>query len=130
MIRRSFLTTGLLLIVFVSGSTARADGCGDCCGNCGSCGGRARWSSLFACPEPFVTWYAPLPIWWPNYFAYGPRQTPYQVVQYHTSPAESAQLVKARILAINSENPALLPFAPEPLPAPQAGKKQTPTKLP
>lgn len=129
MIRRSFLTTGLLLIVFASGSAVRADGCGDCCGNCGGCGGSGR-NARFAHKEPNIVWYAPLPVWWPNYFAYGPGGTPYQVVQYNTSPAESAQLVKARILAINSENPAVLPHAPEPLPLPQSDKRQTPTKLP
>jgi hypothetical protein len=66
---------------------------------------------------PNVTYYAVYPFWWPQYF--GPPHTDYLVVQYVTPPAESALIVKERILAINAGNPALLPAPKEPLPAPK-----------
>jgi hypothetical protein len=104
---------GILLISLgFGGNAARADN--GCCGcKCGS-------SSLFTCTPyvPNVTYYAPYPVWFPQYF--GPPYSDYQVVQYVTPPAESAAIVKARIIAINAGNPALLPPPPgEPLPPPK-----------
>ncbi|HWG42588.1 MAG TPA: hypothetical protein VN688_07360 [Gemmataceae bacterium] len=134
MIRLSkpLLTAGFLLILLVPMNQARADDCcgasGGSCGGCSSCGIGGRLSA-WANYEPSVTYYAPYPYWWPNYFA-GPPYTSYQQVQYFTSPAESAQIVKERILAINSANPALLPLAKEPLPFPKPDPKKPADKLP
>jgi hypothetical protein len=84
---------------------------------------------LFAQKEPVITWYEPYPYWWPQYF-YGPPHSDYAPVQYVTPPAESAQIVKERILAINAGNPALLPPAKEPLPFPKPDQKAPQSKLP
>lgn len=90
----------LLISLGFGGNTARADtGCHGC-----------KWT-------PNVTYYAPYPWWWPQYF--GPPYSDYQVVQYVTPPAESAATVKDRIRAINAANPALLPMPSEPLPSPK-----------
>ncbi|HTU90502.1 MAG TPA: hypothetical protein VMF69_10545 [Gemmataceae bacterium] len=117
----TLLVTGLLLIALgAGGGTARADD--GCCGS--ACGGRG---SVYPCGfVPNVTYYAPYPLWFPKYF--GPPYTDYQVVQYITPPAESAEIIKQRIFAINAGNPALL-FAPkEPLPAPKPDKLPAPQK--
>lgn len=115
------IVTGLLLVALgAGGSTAWA---GD--GGCGSgCGGQG----LFAHSEfvPNVTYYAPYPYWWPQYF--GPPYTDYLVVQYVTPPAETAATVKQRILAINAGNPALLPPPKEPLPHPKVDEPAPPKK--
>ena len=114
----TLLVAGLLLLtVGAGGNAARADN--GCCG--GKCG-----AGLFAHTEfvPNITYYAPYPYWYPLYFN-NPPYTDYQVVQYVTSPADSAAIVKERILAINAGNPALLPMPKEPLPFPQA---HTPAK--
>jgi hypothetical protein len=133
MIRLSkpLVTAGLLLILLAPMNRARAD---DCCGAsgsgcCGGSGGVGGWLSAWYHYEPSVTYYAPYPYWFPNYFA-GPPYTSYQLVQYWTPPAESAQIVKARILAINSANPALIPLAKEPLPFPKPDQKLPAEKLP
>jgi hypothetical protein len=134
MIRLSkpLLFAGLLFILLAPVERARADD--GCDGGCGGCGGgchKARLGGHFHHTEyePSVTWYAPYPYWWPNYF-YGPPRTDYAPVQYVTPPAESALIVKERILAINSTNPALIPPAKEPLPFPDRDKKELPGKLP
>ncbi|MGH7222278.1 MAG: hypothetical protein ACRELF_03550 [Gemmataceae bacterium] len=75
---------------------------------------------------PSVTYYAPYPYWWPQYF--GPPYTDYQLVQYGTPPAETAAIAKERILAINAGNPALLPPTKEPLPHPKPDKLPSPQK--
>ncbi len=125
-------TSGLLLVLLGAWQPARADdGCGDGCGSCGDCGGccgKSGLSGRFAHFEPSVTWYEPFPYWWPQYF--GPPRSDYAPVQYFTPPAESALIVKERIAAINSANPALLPPAKEPLPFPKQDAKQPATKLP
>lgn len=109
----TLLVVGLLLVtVGAGGNAARADeGC--CSAKCGG--------GLFAHAEfvPNVTYYAPYPYWYPLYFS-GPPYTDYQVVQYVTPPAETAAMVKERILAVNAGNPALLPMPKEPLPFPKA----------
>jgi hypothetical protein len=134
MIRRSkpLLTAGLLLVVLVAGQQARAeDDCGSGCGSggdCGSCCGKSGMGGLFAHDEPSVTWYAPYPYWWPQYF--GPPHSDYAPVQYVTPPAETALMVKERIAAINAGNPALLPPAKEPMPSPKSDAKKPATKLP
>ncbi len=109
----SLVVAGVLLVMVGSsgGMAMASDGCG--CG-CGNCGGYGLLHSNF---QPAVTYYAPYPYWWPNYF--GPPYTDYQVVQYVTPPAVSAQVVKERIAAINAGNPALLPLVKEPLPFPK-----------
>lgn len=137
---KPLISAGLFLLLLASAHPARAgDGCGNGCASsgcgagCGSCGGgccgKARLGWHHAQFEPSVTWYAPYPYWWPQYF-YGPPRTDYAPVQYVTPPAESALIVKERILAINSVNPALIPPPKEPLPFPTPDKKATPTKLP
>ena len=119
----SLLVAGLLLLtVGAGGSTARADD--GCCG--GGCGGTGLFGHAKFVPS--VTWYAPYPYWWPQYF--GPPYSDYQVVQYVTPPAESAAIVKERIIAINLGNPALLPLAKEPLPYPKPDAKEEPAKQP
>ena len=139
---------GLLLIVLAPGDRVRAqdgscgascascgadcDACGGCggCGRLGICGRLSAWKNY----EPNVAWYAPYPYWWPQYF--GPPYTDYLAVQYIASPAETALMVKERILAINGANPVLLPFSKEPLPFPKddkepiKGKEPPLTKLP
>jgi hypothetical protein len=90
----------LLLTFSFTGNSALASG--------GGCGAN------FA---PNVTYYAPYPWWWPQYF--GPPHTDYQVVQYVTPPAESAAAVKSRIRVINAANPALLPMPSEQLGPPK-----------
>jgi hypothetical protein len=129
---RSLFTAGLLLVLLAPVNHARADdGCnsaGSGCGGCGGCGAGGLLSRLCQRFEPSVTYYAPVPYWWPNYF--GPPHTSYQLVQYWTPPDVSAQNVKARILAINSANPALLPPPKEPLPFPKSDKKPPVEKLP
>ncbi|HTU22282.1 MAG TPA: hypothetical protein VMG10_29860 [Gemmataceae bacterium] len=115
----TLLVTGLLLVALgASGNAARADD--------GCCGGRALCTHTKFVPS--VTYYAPYPYWWPQYF--GPPYTDYLVVQYVTPPAETAAIVKQRILAINAGNPALLPLAPEkePLPHPKVDEPQPPSK--
>jgi hypothetical protein len=129
---RFLFTAGLLLVVLAPVTAARADNCcgsaGAGCGGCGGCGHNGRLSGLFQRYEPFVTWYAPVPYWFPNYF--GPAYTSYHLVHYWTPPAVSALVVKERILAINSANPALLPPPKEPLPFPKSDKKLPAEKLP
>jgi len=117
----TLLVTGLLLAVLgFGGNAARADD--GCCG--GRCGGQGLFThSKFV---PSVTYYAPYPYWWPQYF--GPPYSDYQVVQYVVSPAETAAIVKERILAINAGNPALLPLAKEPLPHPKVDEPSPPKK--
>ncbi len=105
------LTAGFFLTLFSTGSPSRADGCDV----------RTAMRGREGAFVPSVTWYAPYPYWWPQYF--GPPHTDYQVVQYWTPPAESAQIVKERILAINAANPAMLPPAKEPLPFPKPDSK-------
>src|SRR5262249_58564363 len=109
---KTLTVLGVLLIALgVGGNSARADdGC--CACKCGT-------GNLFTYTPyvPNVTYYAPYPWWFPQYF--GPPYTDYQVVQYVTPPAESAAIVKARIIAINAANPALLPPPSEPLPPPK-----------
>lgn len=108
----TLLVVGVLLIaVGAGGSPAHAQDCG-CGQSCGSAG--LLHHAKFV---PSVTYYAPYPFWWPQYF--GPPYTDYLVIQYITPPAESAQIVKERILAINAGNPALLPLQKEPLPLPK-----------
>jgi hypothetical protein len=72
---------------------------------------------------PYVIYYAPYPIWYPKYIGPVPYSD-YLVVQYVTPPAETAVIVKQRILAVNAANPVLLPAPKEPLPSPR------PTDLP
>jgi|GEM_PF-2820860 hypothetical protein len=79
----------------------------------GASGGAARGQCM-----PNVTYYAPYPIWYPQYIGPAPS-TDYLVVQYMTPPAETAASVKQRILAANAANPALLPAPKGPLPLPQ-----------
>lgn len=98
----------LLIAVGAGGSPARAQE--GCCG--ASCGAPGLFSHGRFVPN--VTYYAVYPFWWPQYF--GPPYTDYLVVQYVTPPAESALIVKQRILAINAGNPALLPLGNGPLP--------------
>lgn len=129
---RSLFAAGLLLVALVPISPARADdGCNNnsdaCCGGCGG-GHNGMLSRLCQRYQPSVTFYAPVPYWFPNYF--GPAYTSYQLVQYHTPPDISAQIAKARIIAINAANPALLPPAKEPLPFPKSDKKPPVEKLP
>jgi hypothetical protein len=69
------------------------------------------------CP-PNVTYYAPYPIWYPQYIGPTPY-TDYLVVQYGMPPAETAAIVKQRILAIKAANPALLPAPKELIPPPR-----------
>jgi hypothetical protein len=71
---------------------------------------------------PNITYYAPIPIWWPKYF--GVPYSDYQVSHYVTPPEVTAVMVKQRILAANAANPALLPAPKEALPFP------TPQMLP
>jgi hypothetical protein len=71
---------------------------------------------------PNITYYAPIPLWWPKYI--GVPYSDYQVVHYVTPPEVTAVVVKQRILAVNATNPALLSPLHEPLPAP------TPQMLP
>ena len=129
------LTAGLLLLLLATARPAQAQngcgtGCDSGCGGCGGCCGKAGLGGQFHNAPPAVTWYAPYPWWWPQYF-YGPPRSDYAPVQYTTPPAESALIVKERILAINSANPALIPPPKEPLPFPTPDKKDTsPTKLP
>jgi hypothetical protein len=140
-VSRPLLAAGFLLVVLVPANQARAEdggaancasgACDACGGGCGGCGGHAKaWlHGLFAHYEPYLTWYAPIPYWFPNYF-FGPPYTSYQLCHYWTPPAVSAQIVRERILAINSQNPALLPPAKEPLPLPKLDKKEAPKNLP
>jgi hypothetical protein len=108
----------LLLVAFGASGTARAD-----------CGANGTYA-------PYVTYYAPYPLWYPKYI--GPHYTDYQVVQYTTPPEMTAVVVRQRILAINATNPALLlapkdtlPLpAPEALPAPKDRPNSTPGILP
>lgn len=67
---------------------------------------------------PIITYYAPVPIWFPKYI--GPHYSDYLVIRYTTPPDVSAMIVKQRILTINAANPALLPAPkqPETLPKP------------
>ncbi len=126
---KPLITAGFLLILLAPCNLVRADDCcGSSCASCGSCGGKARLCGTHTQFEPSVTYYAPYPYWWPNYF--GPPHTSYQLCQYWTPPAESAQIVKDRILSINAANPAMLPLEKEPLPFPKADKKEPDTKLP
>ncbi len=129
---KPLVTAGFLLVLLVPLNWARADNCcganGGGCGGCSDCGHASKLSAR-ANFEPSVTYYAPYPYWFPNYFA-GPPYTSYLQVQYWTPPAESAQIVKERILAINAGNPALLPFAKEPLPFPKQNGKKPVDKLP
>lgn len=114
------LTIVLLLVVFGFGGNAAHAGSG--CG--ASCGG----GGLFAHNQfvPNVTYYATYPRWFPQYF--GPPYSDYLVSQYVTPPAETAAIVKQRILAINAVNPALLP-APKPtLPSPKPDNLPPPQK--
>jgi hypothetical protein len=116
----TLLVAGLLLItVGAGGNVARADD--GCCG--GSCGGSYGYRNFV----PNVTYYAPYPYWFPNYFA-GAPYTDYLIVQYITPPEASALIVKERIIAINAANPALLPLPKEPLPYPQPNGKEAPDK--
>lgn len=119
----SLLVAGLLLItVGAGGNPARADdGCGSCACQGGKCGGGLFNHAQFV---PAVTYYAPYPYWFPNYF--GPPYTDYLVVQYVTPPAESALIVKERILAINAGSAALLPLPNEPLPYPKPNGIEVP----
>src|SRR5690349_12744130 len=85
---RSLFAAGLLLFALVPISPARADdGCNNnsdaCCGGCGG-GHNGMLSRLCQRYQPSVTFYAPVPYWFPNYF--GPAYTSYQLVQYHTPP--------------------------------------------
>jgi hypothetical protein len=112
----SLILAGLLLLAF-GGNTAYAGN--GCCG--ATCSAGRFCQSDFV---PDVTYYAPIPYWFPNYF-YAPPYTDYQVVQYTTPPAETAAEIKARIASINAVNPALLPKSNELLPTP---KKGTPLK--
>jgi hypothetical protein len=50
------------------------------------------------------------------------------VVQYVTPPAETALIVKERILAINAANPVLLALPKEPLPYPKPDALPPPVK--
>ena len=109
---------GALLVLIGGGTTVQA-GQG-CCGNQGV--------GLLRHYQPAVIWYEPYPYWWPQYF--GPPYTDYQVVQYVTPPAVSAEIVKERIAAINAANPALLPLAKEPLPLPKPDGLPPVEKLP
>lgn len=107
------LVAGLLIVAL--GAVGNVAWAGGGCGGCGGCG-------LFSHAQfvPSVTYYAPYPYWWPQYF--GPPHTDYLVTQYVTPPAESAAVVKERIIAINAGNPALLPaptIPKEPLPYPK-----------
>lgn len=117
----TLLVAGLLLLTVGAGGAARAgDGC---CG--GTCGGAGLFNHAEFVPN--VTYYAPYPYWYPQYFA-GPAHSDYLIIQYTTPPAESALIVKERILAINMGNPALLPMPKEPLPYPKPDVKVTPEK--
>lgn len=105
---------GVLLIALgVGGNAARAeDGCNSCHRKAGCLFSRNNnWT-------PNVTYYAPYPWWWPQYFVGAPHSD-YQVSQYITPPAETAAAVKERLRVINASNPALLPAASERLPAPK-----------
>ncbi len=116
--RTSFTIVSFLIVVGVSGNAARADGC------CGSCRGRGWFDQSTFVPN--VTYYAPYPLWYPQYF--GPPYSDYQVVQYVTPPAETAAIVKKRIMAINAANPALPPAAKESLSSPRLEKLPPPQK--
>ena len=76
---------------------------------------------------PSVTYYAPYPLWYPKYFGPAPYSD-YLVVQYTTPPAETAAIVKQRILAVNAANPALLPPSKESLPSPKPDNLPPPQK--
>lgn len=117
------IVIGLLLVALGAGGNAARAGDGGC--GCSCQGGGLFGHTKFV---PNVTYYAAYPYWWPNYF--GPPYSDYQVVHYVGSPAETALLVKERILAINAGNPALLPLPKEPLPFPKADKNKTPDRLP
>lgn len=112
-----FVVGVLLVTVGLGGNSARADdGCCAC-----SCGGGGLFSHAKSAPS--FTYYAPYPYWFPQYFNV-PPYTDYQVVQYVTPPAETAAIVKERILAINAGNPAL-PLPPkESLPYPKEKTKK------
>lgn len=142
---KPLFTAGLLLIVLAPGDAARAQGtaCGtgcasiDGCGGCGGCGRASAFGRLggWFHYEPFVTWYAPYPYWWPNYF--GPPRSDYLTIHYMTPPAETALIVKERIAAINAASGVLLPPATqplmlpkEPLPFPKEKKQPAPDKQP
>lgn len=108
----TLLVAGVLLItVGAGGNAARAED--GCCG--ASCGARGLFHHAAFVPN--VTYYAVYPFWWPQYF--GPPYSDYQVVHYVTPPAETALIVRERILAINAGNPALLLMPKEPLPHPK-----------
>lgn len=114
------ITIVLLLIVFgFSGQVARADH---------NCGASCRGGGMFHHAEfvPNVTYYAPYPHWFPQYF--GPPQSDYLVVQYAMPPAETAAFVKQRILAFNAANPALLPAPKAALPPPKPDNLPPPQK--
>lgn len=117
------IVIGVLLVALGAGGNAAWAGNGGC-GN--SCGG----GGLFAHTKfvPNITYYAPYPYWFPNYF--GPPYTDYQTIHYFHSPAESALLVKERILAINAGNPALLSLPKESLHYPKTDKNNVPERLP
>ena len=117
----TLLVTGLLLIALGAGGGAAHAGGGNCAG--GACGGGRFAHAQYA---PNITYYAPYPIWSPKYI--GAPYTDYQVVQYVTPPAESAAIVKQRIMAINAANPALLPPSIEPLPSVKPDKLPAPQK--
>ena len=110
----SLVVAGLFLVmVGSSGGAAMA-----CDGGCGGANCAVGGFGLFGHYQPAVTWYAPYPWWWPQYF--GPPYSDYQVIQYVTPPAVSAEIVRERIAAINAANPALLTVPPkEPLPFPK-----------
>jgi hypothetical protein len=126
---RFLCAAGLLLVALAPVHHVRAgddsnNGCNSgnaCCGGGGGCGHQGWLSKWCQRYEPSVTYYAPVPYWFPNYF--GPPYTSYQLVQYHTPPEISAQVVRARIIATNAANPALLPPPKEPLPLPKADEK-------
>jgi hypothetical protein len=122
----SLVVAGLLLVIVGSGGSVAMAGEGCGCGNCGGGGGYGVFNSNF---QPNIIFYAPDPWWWPNYF--GPPYSDYQVVQYVTPPAVSAEVVKERIAAINAANPALLPLGKEPLPFPKPdGRLPSPDEVP
>jgi hypothetical protein len=124
---KPLFTAGLLLALLAPWQPSRADEyCGASGGGCGGGCAKSRMCGRHAQFVPSVTFYAPYPYWWPNYF--GPPYTSYQLCQYWTPPAESARIVKERILAINAANPAMLPPEKEPLPFPKPDEKEPETK--